>query len=121
MKTHRFIPFLVLYPLFTSCVQEDPRYDMVRSAIDQLLLEQVNDDVYMRFIYHGQPPLDDKGIVVLLRFSYQEGESLIQASFAYFRDEETYLGGFANDLYGYRSQYAQLSATKMNEEYGFTL
>ena len=94
---------------------------MVRSAIDQLLFQQVNDDVYMRFIYHGQPPLEDQGVVVLLRFSYQEGDRLIQASFAYFSEEETYLGGFANELYGYRSQYAQLSATRMNEEYGFTL
>lgn len=104
----------------TGCTPEDPRYDMVRSAINTLLVERENDDVYMRFIYHGQPPLEEMGIVVLLRYSFVEENQVIQATFAYFSEELFYGGVEANDLYGYRSQYSQLSATKMNEEYGFT-
>jgi hypothetical protein len=120
MKFKYILPFLVVVPFFASCASEDPRYAMVRLAIDQLRTD-VEENVYMRFIYHGQPPLDDKGIVVLLRFSYYTDDQLLQASYAYFNESETYVGGFANELYGYRSQYAQLSATKMNEEYGLTL
>ena len=120
MKLNNVLPFLIAIPLIAGCAPEDPRYEMVRLAIDQLRTD-VDEDVYMRFIYHGQPPLDDKGIVVLLRFNYYQEDQLLQASYAYFNETETYLGGFANELYGYRSQYSQLSATKMNEEYGLSL
>lgn len=120
MNAKSFLPVFIIVPLLGACAPEDPRYEMVRLAIDQLRIE-VQENVYMRFIYHGQPPLEDKGVVVLLRFSYYEETSLLQASYAYFDANETYVGGFANELYGYRSQYAQLSATKMNEEYGLTL
>jgi hypothetical protein len=107
--------------LLSACTPEDPRYRMVRSAIDQLIEVRDSDALYLRFIYHGQPPVDPLDPMVLLRYSYTDQENVIQATFAYFSNDLFYEGSRANDLYSYRSQYSQLSAAKMNEEYGFTL
>jgi hypothetical protein len=114
---------LVVVPAFlvNACTTEDPRYGMVRSAIDQLIDVRASDDLYLRFIYHGQPPINDLDVMVLLRYSFKDNDQVIQATFAYFNEDLFYEGSLANDLYSYRSQYSQLSAAKMNEEYGFTL
>jgi hypothetical protein len=113
---------LVVVPAFlvSACTTEDPRYRMVRSAIDQLIEVRASDDLYLRFIYHGQPPVNNLDVMVLLRYSFKDDDQVIQATFAYFSDDLIYEGSLANDLYSYRSQYSQLSAAKMNEEYGFT-
>ncbi len=94
---------------------------LTKEAIDTLLTISDNDEIYLRFIYYGQPPLENHGMLCLIRYSYQVLETTEYKNFAYFSPTQYYQDSFANELYSYRNHYQQLSATKFNEMYNFKL
>jgi hypothetical protein len=121
MKMNTLFPVLLTSILLTACPQEDPRYHFAREAIQSLVIVSAQDDLYLRFVYHGQPPVNNLAVMVLIRYSYVEEATTMFKNFAYFSESEFYQDAFANDLYGYRNSYTQLSASKLNDEFGFTL
>jgi hypothetical protein len=90
-------------------------------AIDTLLSISETDNIYLRFIYYGQPPLQNYGVLCLIRYSYKILDITEYKNFAYFSPTQYYQDSFANELYSYRNQYQQLSATQFNQMYNFKL
>jgi hypothetical protein len=121
MKITTLFPVLLTSIVLTACPQEDPRYIFAREAIQSLVTVSGQDDLYLRFVYHGQPPVNNLEVMVLIRYSYVEEATTMFKNFAYFSANDFYQDTFANELYGYRNSYTQLSASKLNEEFGFTL
>jgi hypothetical protein len=115
------MPLLAASVLLTACPnQQDLRYEFAEEAITTLLANTEDPSVYLRFVYHGTPPLEGYGVMVLVRYSFDENGQLGYRNFAYFSDTDYHFGGIANDLYGYRTSYTQLSATQLNESFQLT-
>ncbi len=112
------IPFLFISTLLTACPNaNDQRYVFANEAVTYLLETSEDKSIFLRFVYHGTPPFEDLGLMVLVRYSYDENGSFGYRNFAYFSPTDVHINGLANDLYAYRNSYTQLSATRFNEAF----
>jgi hypothetical protein len=116
------LPLLFVSTLLTACPNaNDQRYIFATEAVTYLLENTQDESVFLRFVYHGTPPFDDLGLMVLIRYSFDEDGSFGYRNFAYFSDTDVHINGLANELYAYRNSYTQLSATRFNEAFELTV
>lgn len=112
------LPLLFVSTLLTACPNtSDQRYIFANEAVAYLLEHTEDESIFLRFVYHGTPPFDDLGLMVLIRYSFNENGSFGYRNFAYFTPTDVHINGLANELYAYRNSYTQLSATRFNEAF----
>ena len=120
-KTMILASMFAMLPL-TGC-RNEAMYEFAYDGVAKLqTLIEYADTLYLKHLYHGQPPVGEYGPIVLIIFSVI-GESQIRENdyFAYEDEDTYYLGLDAVSLYDYRDHYVQLDVSSVNDHFGFEL
>lgn len=118
-----FITLAVLVTLPLASCRNEAMYEFAYDGVAKLqTLIEYADTLYLKHLYHGQPPVGDYGPIVLIIYSVI-GESQIRENdyFAYEDEDTYYLGLDAISLYDYRDHYVQLDVSSVNDHFGFEL
>ena len=113
------LPLVVLFPL-TSCNNEE-MYDLAYRGVAKLqsLIDNPN-DIYIKHVFHGEPPIQTYGTIVLMIYTIPvAGQLEDDLYFAYETEDIYFVGLDAVPLYEYREYYFELDVDTINAHFGF--
>ena len=118
-KSILFLVFLASISL--TSWYEDDKYVLAYEGVEKLQTVIDNaDTLYLRHVYHGETPIQPRGIVVVMMFTTLVNDVKETDYFSYENEEIYSLGQEAEAIYSYCEYYYELEVERINEHFGFT-